>query len=260
MKKLGLVLSGGFSYGFAHVGVLEVLEKNHIEFDIITGTSMGSIIGGLYSAGLRTKQMKEILNSFTRNKVLDIDLFGLTSGGLVSGKRVLKYFKQHIGDKNIEDCEKKFACIATDLATGSKVVLDSGSLAEAMRASMSVPGLFKPVKRGKEVLVDGGICDNLPVKEARKLGAEKVISVDVSAYYKKENNLKTAIDMAISAVNLMVSRSMKSIRDKGDVQICIDQPKTAFTKLNQKNALVSIRYGRRAAKAMLPQILELIKE
>jgi len=260
MKKIGLVLSGGSAYGFAHIGVLEVLEKNHIEFDVITGTSMGAIIGGLYASGMRAKQMKEVLTSFTRNKVVDVDLFGLINGGLVTGNKIIKYFKKIMEEKQIEDCETKFACIATDLYTGSEVVLDNGSLIDAMRASMSVPGLFKPVIKGKSVLVDGGLCNNLPVKEARKLGADKVIAVDVTSYYKKENNLKTAVDILVSGLNLTVSRSMKCIKDKGDVTIFIEQPNTAFTKFTQKNALTSIRYGKKYAKEMLPEILKMLKE
>jgi len=260
MKKIGLVLSGGSAYGFAHIGVLEVLEKNHIDFDIVTGTSMGAIIGGFYATGMKAKQMKEILTSFTQNKVMDLNLFGIASGGIVSGYRVVKYFKKHIGDMKIEDCKKKFACIATDLVSGEEVVLDSGSLAEAMRASMSVPGLFKPVKKDNMVLVDGGLSNNLPVKVARKLGAEKVISVDVASFYKKENNLKSAIDILVSGVNLTVSKTMKNIKDKGDVHIYIEQPKTAFTKLTQKNAKISIRCGKKTAKEMLPEILKMLKD
>lgn len=260
MKKIGLVLSGGSAYGFAHIGVLEVLERNHIDFDIITGTSMGAIVGGLYTCGIKVKEMKKILTSFNRYKVVDLDLFGLNNGGLVSGNKIIKFFKKHVGEKKIEECEKKFACIASDLVTGNEVVLNSGSLAEAMRASMSVPGLFKPVKIGNSVLVDGGLCNNLPVKQARELGSEKIISVDVTSYYKKENNLKSAIDILVSGINLTVSRTMKGIKDKGDVYIYIEQPNTAFTKINQKNALTSIRYGKKAAKAMLPEILKLVKD
>ncbi|NCB48566.1 MAG: hypothetical protein EOM55_02960 [Clostridia bacterium] len=260
MKKIGLVLSGGSAYGFAHIGVLEVLEKNNINFDIVTGTSMGAIVGGLYASGMNAKQMKEILTSFTRNKVMDLDMFGLVNGGFVSGNKIIKYFKKQIGEKKIEDCEKKFACIATDLVLGKEVLINSGSLAEAMRASMSVPGVFKPVKKDDCVLVDGGLCNNLPVKEARELGAEKVVSVDVTSYYKKENNLKSAIDILVSGINLTVSRSMKNIKDKGDVHIYIEQPNTAFTKLTQRNALTSIKYGRKCAKIFLPEILKMLKE
>lgn len=260
MKKIGLVLSGGSAYGFAHIGALEVFEKNKIVFDVVTGTSMGAIIGGLYVSGLNAKQMREIITSFTRNKVIDLDMFGYLNGGFVPGNKIKKYFKKYVGEKKIEDCEKKFACIATDLITGNEVVIENGSLAEAMRASMSIPGLFKPVKKDDKVLVDGGLCNNLPVKKARKLGADKIISVDVTSYYKKENNLKSAIDILVSGINLTVSKTMKNIKDKGDIHIYIEQPNTSFTEFTQKNALISIKYGRKYAKAMLPEILKMLKE
>jgi NTE family protein len=260
MKKLGLVLSGGSAYGFAHIGVLEVLEKNHINFDVVTGTSMGAIVGGLYACGIGAEKMKEILTSFTQNKIVDVNIFGLIDGGLVYGKKILRYFKKFVDDKKIEDCEKKFACVATDLVAGEEVVLNSGSIAEAMRASMSVPGLFKPVRKGKKVLVDGGLCNNLPVKLARELGADKVVSVDVTSYYKKENQLKTPLDVLISGMNLSVARTMSDIKDKGDVYLHIEQPRTAFTKLTRENAMISINYGKKVAKAMLPEIKNLMKD
>jgi len=258
MEKIGIALSGGSAYGFAHIGFLDVLEKNHIDFDIVTGTSMGAIIGGLYVGGMKIKQMIEILTSFTQGKIVDFDIFGLINGGFVSGKKLTKFFKKYVGDKKIEDCEKSFASVATDLVKGEEVTFDKGSLVDAMRASMSVPGLFKPVKIGSKVLVDGGLCNNLPVKQARELGATKVIAVDVATYYKKEKGLKSAMEILISGINLSVSNLMKKLEDKGDLHVLIEQPKTAFTKMAQKNAQISIRRGRKAAREALPQILKLL--
>ena len=227
-KKIGLVLSGGSAYGFAHIGVIKVLEENGIKVDIVGGTSMGAIVGGLYSAGITIEKMEEILTTFSRKK--------------------------------IEDCERKFFCIATDIASGEKVVLDKGPLITAIRSSMSIPGIYKPIRQGKMVLVDGGSSDNLPVEDARERGADIVISVDVCSYYKKENDLKTAIDIVVSACNLLVSNLVKAQDDKGDVYIKIDQPNVSFAKFSAEDAIKSIKNGEEATKKVLPEILKLINK
>lgn len=258
MEKVGLVLSGGSAYGFAHIGVLKVLEKNNIPVDIIAGTSMGAIVGGMYSAGMSTKQMEETLKGFSRNKIVDVNLFGVFNEGLLYGKKVSKFFSNLIGDKNIEDCEKKFCCVASDLVSGKKYVFEKGSLVQAIRASMSIPGIFKPVKIDKMCLVDGGISDNLPVEDARRLGATKIISVDVCTYYKKQNHLKSAVDVVISATNLLTSNYVKQISDKGDVYIKIDQPNVSFDKFSASDITKSIAYGEKYAKKMLPEIKKML--
>ena len=258
MEKVGLVLSGGSAYGFAHIGVLKVLEENNIPVDIIAGTSMGAIVGGLYSAGMTTTQMEEILKSFSRNRIVDLNLFGIFNEGLLYGKKVSKFFTKLVGDKNIEDCEKKFCCVASDLTSGNKYVFEKGPLVQAIRASMSIPGIFKPVKIDEMCLVDGGISDNLPVEDARRLGATKVIAVDVCTYYKKQNNLKSAVDVIISATNLLTSNYVKQATDKGDVYIKINQPNVSFDKFSAKDIEKSIAYGKKYAKEMLPEIKKML--
>ena len=260
MKRVALVLSGGSAYGFAHIGVIKVLEANNIKVDIVGGTSMGALVGGVYSAGITINRMEELLVGFSRRKIMDFNPFVLTDDGFLFGKKVTNLLKSIVGDKNIEDCEKEFFCIATDLAKGKKIVFKKGSLVDAIRASISVPGIFKPIRKDGMCLVDGGICDNMPVGEARKLDADVVIAVDVSTHYKKENNLKSAFDIIVSASNLTMSNWMKTLQDKGDVYIKIDQPKVSFLKFSYEDAVTSIKYGEKMAKKMLPEILEKLKD
>lgn len=260
MKNVALVLSGGSAYGFAHIGVLKVLEKNNIKVDLVAGTSMGAIVGGLYAAGVTVDKMEQILVGFSRNKIVDINIFGLTDDGFLFGKKVSNILKKIVGDKQIEDCEKQFFCIASDLASGEKVVFSKGSLVTAIRASMSVPGVFKPVKVDNMVLVDGCACDNFPILDAREMGADFVIGVDVCTHYKKQNKLKTAFDIIVSASNLTMSNWIKSQKDKGDVYIKIDQPKVSFLKFSYEDAIESIKYGEHAAKKILPELLEKLKD
>ncbi len=254
MKKVGLVLSGGSAYGYAHIGVIEVLQENNIPIDIITGTSMGALVGGVYASGLSIEKMHEKLAKFSKRKIVDVNPLFLSNGGLIIGRKVSTLLHSMVGNKTIEECVIPFRAIASNIETGDKYVFESGNLVQAIRASISVPGVFKPVKIGSAVLVDGGLSDNMPVEDARNLGADIVISVDVCTFYKKQNNLRTMADVVISAANLMVSNLVKSKIDKGDVYIKIDQPNVSFNAFTYKDALKSIELGRNYALQMLPEI------
>ncbi len=257
-QKVALVLSGGSAYGFAHIGVLKVLAKNNIPIDIIAGTSMGSLIGGIYSAGINFEQMEEVIKKFSRKHIVDINPFFLTDTGLLYGKKVTKFLTKLVGDKQIEDCNTKFCAIASDLKTGQKYVFERGLLVDAIRASISIPGIFKPVKYNNMCLVDGGMSDNIPVEDARRLGADKVITIDVGSYYTIQNKLKTAFDVLVTSLNLLSANFVALTKDKGDIYIKIDQPGVSIYKFTSEDALRSIEYGERYAEEALPQIKEML--
>ena len=155
-KKVAVVLSGGGALGIAHLGVLEVLEQHNIPIDIITGTSMGALIGGLYSAGVSIEALRKKLLSFKRNHIVDIDMFALVKNGLLKGKKVVRYIENIVGNKKIEDCQKAFGCVATDLEKGEIVEITTGKLSNAIRSSIAVPGIFAPAQRLNKDLYDGG--------------------------------------------------------------------------------------------------------
>lgn len=259
MKKVGLALSGGSAYGYAHIGVLEVLEENNIPVNIIAGTSMGALLGGIYASGVSIQDMHKRLANFSKIKMVDVNPLFLSHGGLIIGNKVTQILKNMAGNKTLEECKIPFKAIATDIATGEKYVFEKGDLVQAIRASISVPGMFKPVKIEDKVLVDGGLSDNMPVEEVRKMGADVVIGVDVCTYYKKQNNLKTMIDIVISASNIMVSNLVKAKKDKGDICIKIEQPNVSFNGFSYKDALKSIEFGRKYALEMLPEIKRLVE-
>lgn len=210
--RIGLVLSGGSAHGFAHVGVLTVLEELRVPVDVVAGTSMGSVVGGLYASGMSPAEMERLLLTTDWEDLLDdrpsrdrlsyrrkqddvlnyVDLeMGLTRkgiafpSGLIAGQKLGFLLKAltlgTVGTESFDELPIPFRCVATDIATGEKVVLSDGSLAEAIRASMSIPGVFSPVPRGERLLVDGGLVENLPVAEAEAMGADVVIAVDVSS-------------------------------------------------------------------------------
>ena len=258
-KKVGLALSGGGALGIAHIGVLQVFEENNIPIDVVTGTSMGSLVGGMYCAGISTQTMLERICNFKTNRMLDVELF---KGGIIAGKKVVEYLQQTLGediDFNIENLNKPYAAVACDLMTGDKVVMDSGDLFDAIRASISVPGIFSPFKKDGKVLVDGGIVDNMPVEDARRLGADIVIGVDVNCFYHKKGNLNRVVSVTSNSIARMLVTISEQKQDKGDVYIKVPQPtKVTPTSFTKECAMHSIASGRRAAEQAMPEIKKLL--
>lgn len=178
-KKLGLALGSGGARGSAHVGVLKVLEENGIHPDIIVGTSMGAEVGGAYAAGVSIRKLEDLWRSMHFGKVVKTLLPTFPWSGWSSGRQVLRTIHHLVGDIHIEELPLTYAAVATDLATGSPYAITQGSLARAIRASLSVPGLFTPVWLDGHLLIDGGVSAPIPVEIARYLGAEVVVAVDV---------------------------------------------------------------------------------
>lgn len=179
---VGLALSTGGPRGAAHVGVLKVLEEHKIPIDIVVGTSMGALVGGAYAAGVPLARIEEEWLKTDLLRVAKSFLPTFPIRGWSSGSNVLRMLQGLLGGAKIEELPRKFAAVAADLVTGQEVVLQSGPLVEALRASSSIPGLFVPVERDDQVLVDGGLVNPLPVDVARRLGAEVVIAVDLGYY------------------------------------------------------------------------------
>ena len=180
-QPLAVVLGSGAARGLAHIGVLKALEEHHLKPDLIVGSSMGAMIGGAYAAGLNPDQIAEIACRTNWKKVVQI-LFPkrFRRDGLLDGDRVEEFLISLLGEENIENLPKRFACVATDLLTGEEIVLNSGSLINAIRASISFPFLFQPVKIGQNYLIDGGVVNPVPVSVAREMGAHTVIACNVT--------------------------------------------------------------------------------
>jgi len=177
--RVGLALGSGSARGWAHIGVIRALESAGIKPDVVCGTSIGALVGGAYVAG-ELDRLEEWVRALTMKDVIAFMDFTL-SGGLVRGNRLLEYFRQHFTDRRIEHLETPFAAVATALETGTEIWMRSGSLFEAVRASIAVPGLFAPVLHDGMVLVDGGLVNPVPVSVARAMGAEILIAVDLGS-------------------------------------------------------------------------------
>ena len=166
-RRVALVLAGGGARGVAHIGAIEELERQGFEISAVAGTSMGALVGGVYASGY-LEPFKEWMRALDKYKVFSLVDFALSTEGLVKGDRVMEAMKELVPDVQIERMPVPFAAVAADLLTGDEVVLDSGGLYDAIRASISIPSVFRPVHRDGRVLVDGGTVNPLPLNRVRR--------------------------------------------------------------------------------------------
>ncbi len=178
---VGIALGSGAALGLAHIGVLKVLEREKIPIDIISGSSIGALIGSLYSIGKSCDELEQIaveINTFPKLfRLLDISFFPIK--GLLHGKKVIKHLKKHLGNKTFDDCRIPFKVVGADLSTHQTLVVDSGYISDAVRMSIAIPAIFQPVFVKGDLVVDGGILNPLPVKALHQAGANKIIAVNV---------------------------------------------------------------------------------
>ncbi len=178
-KQIGYALGGGSARGLAHIGVLKVLEEKGIYPDVISGTSIGAIIGALYAGGHRPSEMEKLVLGLNWKKLITLGDITLPVSGFFQGKKVVSLLKSIIGDLTFEQLKYTFSCVATNIISGEQVVIKEGSLIEAIRASISIPGIFTPVLVSGRYLVDGGLVNSVPVSICREMGADVVIGINV---------------------------------------------------------------------------------
>lgn len=237
-RKTGLALGGGAVLGAVHAGVLRALEEKKVRIDCISGTSIGSFIGALYAFGVKVDEIEKI----TRNvKWLDISEISLSKYGLLSNEKFGELLVKHVGDKKIEESEIPLRIIATDISSGEKVILQKGSLAEAVRASTCIPGIFKPVEVDGRLLVDGGIVENVPVTPIKEMGADKIIAVQLLAHQaaRKPDHI---IEVLLNTFEFMISNISKP--HLKNVDLLIKPDLTGFDKVDtdQVSDLIEIGY------------------
>lgn len=179
-KKLGLVLGAGGSRGVAHIGFLRALEEAGIKPDLVTGSSMGSVVGSCYCAGLTPEFMQEEILKLKMSDLLDLSLNPIGNAALLRSKKVYKKLSEYLGNLTFGELKIPFNCVSIDILTGKTVTfLGEDKVVDGVVASSSIPGVFKPLKHGEHMLVDGGIKCRLPIVEAREMGADVVVAVDV---------------------------------------------------------------------------------
>ena len=288
--KVGLVLGGGGARGGAHLGVLEVLEELRVPFDCIAGTSIGGLVGGAYAAGVSPAEIKQTIRKTDWNGIFDDSAgrdfvnmrrkqlddrfysgleFGVTRGGLqyregaVAGEKIKLFFNQvvraELGERPIEDLPLPLTLIATDIGTGERVAMRTGSLTTAMRASMSVPGAIAPVVRDGRKLVDGGLVDNVPIEEARqRCGADVVIAVNVGSPLMKPEEVTGFLSVVEQMVNLLTEQNVaKSLALLKPTDIYITPDLGDLSALDFTRQLEAATAGYEAANAMRAQLSRL---
>lgn len=197
--KLGLALGSGGLCGISHIGFLQVLEENNIKIDMISGTSMGAVVGGLYASGMSLKEMEEIALKLNKKDLIAINYFKILKESLFDGIKLEKYLDKLVKTKNIEDAKIPFYAQATNLKTGELHTFDKGSFVEAMRASSAVPGIFPPVKKDDTFYVDGGVIETVPYKILKEKGANIIIGVNCLNEFKLTELPKGTIGTLMSA-------------------------------------------------------------
>ena len=178
--RLGLALGGGAARGFAHVGVLQVLEEAGIKADLVVGTSAGSVVAALYASGKTGAQMQTVAETMEEATITDWTV-PLLGRGMMRGDALARYVNAQTGGRRIEDFKMPLGIVATDLHSGQGVLFQRGDVGTAVRASSSVPSVFEPVRIGTREYVDGGLVSPVPVRYARQMGAEYVLAVDISS-------------------------------------------------------------------------------
>ncbi len=179
-RRLGLALGGGGAKGSAHIGVLKELERLKLQIDVISGTSVGAIVGAVFAAGYSAAEIEHAFRETTLRRLMGLDP---ARWGLLGSDRLAEVLNELLGDRRIEDLALPFAVVAVDLVSGREIVLDHGSVVEAVLASSAVPGVFPPRRIDSYILADGGIRNNLPIDVARRLGADRVIAVNLIGEY-----------------------------------------------------------------------------
>ncbi len=283
---IGLVLGGGGARGAAHIGVLKVLERERIPVSHLSGTSMGSIVGGLYAAGYAPDEIEAVLTAIDwremfrddaarahkpmRRKEEDLRYLlgfklGLRDGriqlprGVVQGQKLLLLLRRLLLPawqvEHFDQLAIPFRCVGTDIGRGEAVVFEDGDLALAIRASMSVPAAFAPLKVGGRLMVDGGLMDNVPIDVVRRMGAQRVVAVDVGEPLLPESELNSPVAITLQMITvLMANRTRESLATLGGDDVLIRPALGDIASTDFERAVDTIALGEAAAEAMLPQL------
>lgn len=250
--KVAVVLGGGAAKGFAHVGVLKILEANRVPVHLVVGTSVGSLVGSLYAYGYPAYDLQKIAMGLEKGELADLTV---PDNGFVKGEKLEAYVNRMVRDTTMERLRIPFYAVATDIGSGEETVFGKGNTGTAVRASCAIPGIFRPVRIGERTYVDGGLVSPVAVDAARRMGANVVIAVDITggvAGVIPEGTL----DTIFQSINVMYSKIAESQLSRADVVI---RPKVGsiasgdFTKRHE-----AILEGEKAAQEALPRIQSLV--
>ena len=250
LPKIGLALGGGAARGFAHIGVIQVLEEAGIRPVLVTGTSAGSLVAALYASGKSGPQLQQLAESMDEATFADWTL-PIFSRGILKGEALARYVQTQVNGRLIEDMPLPLGIVATDLNSGQGVLFQRGDAATAVRASSAVPAIFQPVKIAGREYVDGGLVSPVPVRYARQMGAELVIAVDISSA-PEGNPAGDTLQILLQTFTIM-GKSINALELK-DADLVVRPALTGVSSADFAARRRSIQGGRAAMQALLPQL------
>lgn len=252
---VALALGSGGDRGFAHIGVIKVLEANNIKVDIVLGTSAGSVVGALYAGGYSGTELEKLALEMDREKLKDYDF---SRRGYVRGEQLQDFINRALNNRSIEQLDKHFVAIATRLGSGKTVAFNRGNTGMAVRASSSIPGVFYPVMINGEEYVDGDLKQPVPVTMAREMGADFIIAVDISQQPSDHPELKDIIDILKQSLRIMRQSILSQELESAQVVI---RPEIGITpEIDATSKLRLIKVGEDATTAALPMIREWLQK
>jgi NTE family protein len=252
--KIAVVLGAGSSKGFAHIGVLKILESNKIPIHMIVGTSVGSVVGSLYAYGYNAFELQKLSFSIDKGDIVDLTI---PDNGFIKGEKLEEFINKTLKYTPIEKLKLPFYAVATDILNGQEIVFGRGNTGTAVRASCSIPGIFRPVKIADRMYVDGGVVSPVAVDAAKRFGADIVIAVDVSTSVERTIPVST-IETILQSLNIMYSKLGSIQLSHADVVI---RPKVGYIgSADFSKRHEAILEGEKATLESMPRIMEIVNQ
>ena len=252
---VALVLGAGSARGLAHIGVIQILLENQVPFDMIVGSSMGAMVGGIYASGTDIYMLDQMVEHMNQGVLYDVNLPRL---GFMAGKKINTFLDLLTKKQSFDQLHTPLLVVATDLVTGERVVIEEGSVTKAIRASISIPGILRPVRDGEKILVDGAVTDRLPITVARERGADLIIAVDVTFCEGKKVVIRNTWDVIMTSLDIMQKQQFDAISPQADILI---QPAVGgYSPRDFERSRELVDLGRQAAQESVDAIQTLIRE
>lgn len=252
--NLGLALGGGAARGFAHVGVIQVLEEAGIQPDLVVGTSAGSLVAAMYASGKNSTQLRRVAETMEEAEITDW-MMPILNRGALRGEALARYVNTQVGNRLIEQMKMPLGIVATDLHSGEPVLFRRGNTGSAVRASSAVPAVFQPVKIGTREYVDGGLVSPVPVRQAREMGANVVIAVDISTD-PEGSPASDTFQILMQTFNIM-GKSLNTVLLK-DADVVVKPALMGVKSADFAARRKSIEAGREAMLKALPRLKEVL--
>lgn len=257
-RHVALVLSGGGARGLAHIGAIDELQERGYEITSVAGTSMGALVGGVFAVG-KLDELRRMALGMKRFRVISLIDISLGLDHVVGGKKVMQLLRDSLGDLRIEDLRIPFCCCASDLTTGKEHVFRTGPLCDAIRASISIPGIFKPEKKDGHVLVDGSVHNTLPLDRVERHRGDVLMAINASApnlnpegpVVLKSGYSSNYVNLASCVVELMVTTNTQMAMRLTPPVLCADIPTNLFGIFEFDKAQQIIDYGKEEMRRQL---------